>query len=232
MLRMLRDMHDMLQPMPHEVAKGGQGPILPKFNRPAQSASPSPPAPIAPPPPERTMLIGPDGEEYVEGRLPRAGVRANGFGLTPAVRGVPFHAARSRPEVDPSGAIGREGSSACLSFRGGRVRRGARLPRSQSRKRAKQRHALLLNCGQGLQRIGEAAAAGHPEAFGPMLRILELTADAMARAKDEKGYGSSPLMSRIVSDDADPPAPPELTKREPAVIDKNGVPSTWPTEMA
>src|SRR5262245_46981177 len=69
-------------------------------------------------------------------------------------------------------------------------------------------HALLLNCAQGLQRIGEAAAAGHPEAFGPMLRFLELTAHAMAPAKDEKDYGKSPLITRIVGDDADPPAPP------------------------
>ena len=66
LLRLLALTHETLQPTKAEAAKGGQGPILPKFNRPAQSASPSPPAPIAPPPPERTMLIGPDGEEYVD----------------------------------------------------------------------------------------------------------------------------------------------------------------------
>jgi hypothetical protein len=59
-------MHETLQPTKSEAAKGGQGPILPQFNRPAQSAKPSPPASIAPPPPERTKLIGPDGTEYVE----------------------------------------------------------------------------------------------------------------------------------------------------------------------
>lgn len=72
MLRMLRDMHDMLQPMPHEAAKGGQGPILPKFNRPAQSAQPAPPrssssAAMEQPP---ASITGPDGEEYVEGPPP------------------------------------------------------------------------------------------------------------------------------------------------------------------
>ena len=57
--------------------------------------------------------------------------------------------------------------------------------------------------------------------------MLELTNDTMAPAKgEEKDYGDSPLMSRIVSDDADPPAPPpaEPTEPEPAVIDKHGVP--------
>jgi hypothetical protein len=41
--------HETLQPTKHEAAKGGQGPILPTFNRPAQSAQPnSPPTSISP----------------------------------------------------------------------------------------------------------------------------------------------------------------------------------------
>ena len=62
--------HETLQPTKHEAAKGGQGPILPKFNRPAQSASPSPPASIAPAYEDQPKLIGPDGTEYVEGPPP------------------------------------------------------------------------------------------------------------------------------------------------------------------
>ena len=37
----------------------------------------------------------------------------------------------------------------------------------------KQRHALLHNCAQGLQGIGERAAAGDTEAFGTLLRLLD-----------------------------------------------------------
>jgi len=56
--------HETLQPTKHEAAKGGQGPILPTFNRPALSAQPSPQASSAPPPPQRTTVTGPDGTEY------------------------------------------------------------------------------------------------------------------------------------------------------------------------
>jgi hypothetical protein len=66
LLRMVGVMHESLQPTAHEAKKGSQGPILPQFNRPARSASTSPPASSAPSPLERTTLIGPDGTEYVE----------------------------------------------------------------------------------------------------------------------------------------------------------------------
>jgi len=95
------------------------------------------------------------------------------------------------------------------------------------RKRAKVRHAALHNAARMIQNILLDGAMGRSDAYGPGMRVLEFTANVMAPAKDEqKGYGSSPLMSRIVSDDADPPAPPpaEPTGREPAVIDKDGVP--------
>jgi len=51
----------------------------------------------------------------------------------------------------------------------------ADLPRSQWRRRKKQWYALLHNISKGLQEIGLQAAAGRTEAFGPMLRVLQLT---------------------------------------------------------
>jgi hypothetical protein len=65
LIRLAGLMHETLQPTKHEAARGGTGPILPTFNRPAPSAPPSPPASIAPTY-ERPKLIGPDGTEYVE----------------------------------------------------------------------------------------------------------------------------------------------------------------------
>jgi hypothetical protein len=65
--RVLRDMHETLQPTPHEAKKGGQGPIIPQFNRPSQTAAPAPPRSSAPAVEEpRASVIGPDGTEYVE----------------------------------------------------------------------------------------------------------------------------------------------------------------------
>jgi hypothetical protein len=67
LIKVLSLTHETLQPTKSEAAKGGQGPILPQFNRAAQTAQqPSPPTSIAPPPLERPKLIGPDGTEYVE----------------------------------------------------------------------------------------------------------------------------------------------------------------------
>jgi hypothetical protein len=66
LIKVLGLTHETLQPTKSEAAKGGQGPILPQFNRPSQSAQPSPPASIAPPPLERPKLIGPDGTLYEE----------------------------------------------------------------------------------------------------------------------------------------------------------------------
>jgi hypothetical protein len=68
-IRLLALAHDTLQPTKHEAAKGGQGPILPKFNRPAPSAPPSPPTSIAPEFEQRATVIGPDGTEYMEPEL-------------------------------------------------------------------------------------------------------------------------------------------------------------------
>jgi len=62
--------HETLQPTKHEAARGGQGPILPTFNRPSQSAAPAGPAaprssaPAVEEP--RASIIGSDGTEYVE----------------------------------------------------------------------------------------------------------------------------------------------------------------------
>jgi len=47
-IRLLALTHETLQPTKHEAAKGGQGPILPKFNRPTQSAPPAPPSSSVP----------------------------------------------------------------------------------------------------------------------------------------------------------------------------------------
>jgi hypothetical protein len=72
------------------------------------------------------------------------------------------------------------------------------LPRSQWRKRAKQRHALLHNLARGLQRIGEDAASGHKDAYGPMLRVLQLTHDVFTPTKDEQnGYGLGGTATRV-----------------------------------
>ena len=67
LLRLLPHFHAMLQPTPHEAKQGGQGPILPQFNRPPNrtAESPSPSTSIAPAY-ERPTVIGPDGTEYVE----------------------------------------------------------------------------------------------------------------------------------------------------------------------
>jgi hypothetical protein len=60
LLRLLHDMHEVMQPAPDE-AKSGGGPILPKFNRP----KPQPPAPSeAPAEDEAAVVI--DGQPYVE----------------------------------------------------------------------------------------------------------------------------------------------------------------------
>ena len=80
------------------------------------------------------------------------------------------------------------------------------VPRSQWRKRAKQRHALIENMAQSIQRIGEEAAAGHTKAFGPMLRVLEVTHDVMmpTKGKAKKGDGPRPQTTRFVRAPAGP----------------------------
>ena len=67
LIRIVGLMHETLQPTKHEAAKGGQGPILPTFNRPSQSAAPAAPRSSAPAVEEpRASIIGSDGTEYVE----------------------------------------------------------------------------------------------------------------------------------------------------------------------
>jgi hypothetical protein len=63
-LRLLRDMHDVMQPSKDE-AKGSGGPFLAKFNRPNQpgsAASPFPPSDPVPP----NSVVDADGSLYVE----------------------------------------------------------------------------------------------------------------------------------------------------------------------
>ena len=66
LIKILHDMHETLQPTKHEAAKGGEGPILPRFNRPNRSAEPSSPSQSIVPAYERPTVIGPDGTEYEE----------------------------------------------------------------------------------------------------------------------------------------------------------------------
>jgi hypothetical protein len=62
LLRLLHDMHEALQPTQDE-AKGGGGPILPKFNRPVRSV----PAPAPELPPEDIPAVtDKDGTPYVD----------------------------------------------------------------------------------------------------------------------------------------------------------------------
>jgi hypothetical protein len=62
LLRMLHDMHEVLQPTPDE-AKSGGGPILPKFTRPDRSTKQAEPAPAVELP---GVVYDREGKPYVE----------------------------------------------------------------------------------------------------------------------------------------------------------------------
>jgi hypothetical protein len=103
------------------------------------------------------------------------------------------------------------------------------LPGSQWRKRAKQRHALLHNLARGLQRIGEDAASGDKDAYGPMLRVLQLTHDVFTPTKDEQnGYGLGGPRPPVFERPAPQPAAPAHQQPEDetaVVIDGEPVPT-------
>jgi len=66
LIRIVHDGNAMLQPTPAAEAKvGGQGPILPEFERykPSPEDQPGPPSSIAPAFEQRSTVIGPDGTE-------------------------------------------------------------------------------------------------------------------------------------------------------------------------
>jgi len=101
---------------------------------------------------------------------------------------------------------------------GPRVRKGENA-------RLRARHAMIHNAAKTLQNIMFDGAAGKTEAYGPALRVLELTQDAMQPAKDEqKGGSSGPIMPRfeLGPSGAAPQATPENDQPLGTIVDAEG----------
>ena len=101
---------------------------------------------------------------------------------------------------------------------------GQPKPKLSWRKRKKVRHAAVLNAARAVQRILYDSADGVVEAYGPAIRVIQVTHEVMQPGKGESSVGG-PFMHRFArAPQAAPPLPAEPSPAdEPgSVVDRQG----------